>query len=622
MQTRTLTSVSVALVLGVGLGLGAPRAEASCADHAITAQAVRSQGDVQALVVCAKEYLDEHGTQEARRAFNEDARWKHGSIYVFVDGIAKSGEESTTYVYPPDPSREGLSWGESIDDFGTDLFYELYRITQSRKSGWTYYSITNPATGRRSPKASYTIEVDWDGSRASLGAGIYSPDWPGTCHADEVGAAQLEANPTPEALKQFVRCAAAVVAAEGYFAKHDIERDERWSSGASYVYVMDMVGNQLMSGSSFLLNGLPLYEWGRREVDQFGGRDLIDMAHTFGEAEIYYRAFNPVTRRVEKKAGFLKRVVAQGVPLLVGSGYYLGQEEASSALPCSANMVSASAVRNRGDIRAFVQCAAEYAMEHGAEEARRAFNEDERWRHGATYVFVDGLAGSGDSSVGHVFPPDPTREGLPWGESIDSFGTDYFFELARVLGIVDEGWIHYAFTNPATGLEEPKSSYVIAIDWNGERTAIGAGFYAPDLPGACRDSEVSAMHLEADPSEAGLSQFVRCASHTLEQSGYFAGPVLETSTRWNHGSIYVFVLDLATGTTLFSSNPASYEVSGRIEDLFDGRDMVGAAGLFGETYWYYTFTDPASGMLRPKVAFVKLVRASGVPVLVGAGYNP
>ncbi len=606
----------------LSMGLGTPRAEAACADHTITAQAVRSQSDVQALVECAKEYLDEHGTQEARRAFNEDARWKHGSIYVFVDGIAKSGEDSTTFVYPPDPSREGRSWGESIDDFGTDLFYELYRITQVRKAGWTYYSITNPATGRRSPKASYAIEVDWDGSRATLGAGIYSPDWPGTCHEDEVSAVLLEANPTPEALRQFVRCAAAVVETEGYFAKHSLERDERWSSGSSYVYVMDMMGNQLMSGSRFLLNGLPLYEWGRREVDQFGGRDMIDMAHTFGEAEIYYRAFNPVTRRVEKKAGFLKRVVAQGVPVLVGSGFYLEQGVASSTLPCSANVISASAVRNGDDIRSFVQCAAEYAREHGTEEARRAFNEDERWRHGPTYVFVDGLAGSGDVAVAHVFPPDRTREGLPWGESVDTFGTDYYFELARVLSIVDEGWVHYAFINPTTGLSEPKSSYVITIDWNGERVAIGAGFHAPDFPGACRASEVNAMHLEADPSEERLKQFVRCAAHTVEQAGYFAGPVLETSPRWNHDSIYVFGLDLATGTVLFSSNPASYEVSGRIEDLFDGRDGVGAAGLFGETYWYYTLTDPDSGMLRPKVAFVKLVRASGVPILVGAGYNP
>ena len=71
---------------------------ATCSDHSIAASAVRTTSDVQAFVQCAAEYLSEHGTAEARRAFNEDERWNHGSMYVFVDGIAQSGEESIAYV--------------------------------------------------------------------------------------------------------------------------------------------------------------------------------------------------------------------------------------------------------------------------------------------------------------------------------------------------------------------------------------------------------------------------------------------------------------------------------------------------------------------------------------------
>ena len=133
-----------------------------------------------------------------------------------------------------------------------------------------------------------------------------------------------------------------------------------------------------------------------------------------------------------------------------------------------------------------MQCAAEYALEHGAEEARRAFNEDARWKSGPTYVFVDGVQPSGEDSLTHVFPPDPSREGSVWGTSIDGFGNDYFYELYRILSVVDEGWIYYAFNNPATGQRQPKSSYVIEIDWAGDRAAIGAGNLLARLPGDMR----------------------------------------------------------------------------------------------------------------------------------------
>ncbi|MCY4534015.1 MAG: hypothetical protein OXB91_01525, partial [Bryobacterales bacterium] len=113
-----------------------------------------------------------------------------------------------------------------------------------------------------------------------------------------------------------------------------------------------------------------------------------------------------------------------------------------------------------------------------------------------------------------------------------------------------------------------------------------------------------------------------CAALAVQSSGHFAGPVLESDPRWNHGSIYPFVLAAADGTTLFSSNPASFEVSGRVEVLFDGRNMVDATGRFGETFWYAGFTNPSTGTVEAKTLFVKRVVAQGMPLLVGSGYYP
>ena len=243
---RILAGVAALVAVSVPLSASG---EVSCSDHRISAKAVSTNGDIQAFVRCAAEYVAEHGTEEARRAFNEDGRWKHGPAYVFVDGIAESGEDSMTFVFPPDPSREGSPWGTSIDSFGTDYFFELHRILSVVDSGWIYYAFANPATGRDEPKSSYVMEIDWDGNRAAIGAGLYANDRPGTCNADEVNAARVSAEPTERKLQELVRCAALVVESEGYFAKSRIERDPRWGDGSTNVFVMDMAGNQLISSS-------------------------------------------------------------------------------------------------------------------------------------------------------------------------------------------------------------------------------------------------------------------------------------------------------------------------------------------------------------------------------------
>lgn len=267
----------------------ATNSHAGCSDHRISAKDVATTGDIQAFVRCAAEYVREHGTEEARRAFNEDERWHYGPVYLFVDGVAESGEDSKTFVFPPDPSREGSPWGTSIDSFGTDYSFELHRILSVVDSGWIHYAFTNPATAREEPKSSYVMEIDWDGSRAAIGAGLYANDLPGTCNADEVNAADLSTEPTERKLQALVRCAALMVESEGYFARHQLERNPRWSDGPTHVFVMDLMGNQLMTSSSVRLNGNALHEWGGggNRPAAFGGRDVVSIADSFGETFIY-----------------------------------------------------------------------------------------------------------------------------------------------------------------------------------------------------------------------------------------------------------------------------------------------------------------------------------------------
>ena len=287
---------------------------------------------------------------------------------------------------------------------------------------------------------------------------------------------------------------------------------------------------------------------------------------------------------------------------------------------CTDHSIAARAIRTPEDVQAFVQCAYEYVRAKGFGEARRAFHEDERWRHGPIYVFVDEVTPVSDMSRSIVYPPDPAREGKPWGLLIDVFGIDWYKEQHRIASSVGDGWIYYSFTNPETGRDEPKASYLKSIDWNGTLATIGAGIYLRDIPGTCNSEEVNAMLLDSDPSNERLMEFVRCAAMEFEMKGYFAINTLTTETHWRSDSIYLFALD-TYGYTLFSGDPYSQEdIMSELSMTGEDHDAVSVADAFGETFLYYSSRNPSTGMMQQKVTFIKRIVSFGLPVLIGAGY--
>ena len=301
-------------------------------------------------------------------------------------------------------------------------------------------------------------------------------------------------------------------------------------------------------------------------------------------------------------------------------------QEDAEPLSCADRSIVASAVHTLEDIQVFVQCAYEFVQEAGFEEARRAFHEEEFWRSGPTYIFVAEAAPVSDQARRIVFPPDPSREGLPRGLIVDVFGNEYYREMQRIVSSFGEGWAYYSFRNPATGRDEPKASYVKSIDWDGTSAMIGAGIYRRDLPGTCESTEVNAALLEADPSDEKLQEFVRCSAMELESRGYFATRALSADPRWRSNSIYLFGLD-TYGNTLFSGDPYSQlygviapELNDHTGGPFGGRDVVSVGDAFGETFLYYSTRNPVTGMMQNKVTFVKRVVAYGLPMLVGSGY--
>lgn len=112
----------------------------TCADRSIVAGAVRTLQDAKTLTRCAYEFVHEVGFEEARRAFNEEERWKSGPTYVFVSEVTPVSDQARILVFPPNPSLEGLPFPWQIDAFGNDFFKELHRLLTSFDEGWNYFT--------------------------------------------------------------------------------------------------------------------------------------------------------------------------------------------------------------------------------------------------------------------------------------------------------------------------------------------------------------------------------------------------------------------------------------------------------------------------------------------------
>ena len=603
-------------------------AQYDCADKTVSAAGIRNREDLKAFVQCAREYALENGFEEARRAFHEDERWDNGEFFVTVDTKASRGEDSVALIWPPDESIEGEYWGPFLDRFGNEYFKEVEHIVSNFGGGYHHFSASSTATGIDELRTVYVLPIDWDGTSAVIGAEIYEPDVPGACDAADENAASLAADPSPDRLRELVRCAAHVVESKGFFAINELTYDARWNDGPIYAFGADFTGTQVFSGKDPGADDEP-GELGDA-MGKFLGSDIFRPALAFGEMFLLYMDEHPETEQVQRKLAFVKRVMAQGVPILVGSGYYLPEQGsvAEDGLPsCADKSVAAGAIRTQEDIQSFVLCARDYASSNGAAEAARAFREDERWKSGPYYVYVNRVPTPGELTL-TIVHPNRAREGRSWGPLIDVLGNDFFLEEGRLARDFGGGWVYYSFLNPALGIPEYKASYNVVIDdWDGAPAVIGAGLYPHDLLGNCPPDQVSAATVAADGTPERLMEFVRCAAHQLEGNGYMATAELTSDPRWSSGSVYTFGMDLS-GIQLFSGNPV--RVNGReLREWGDpmspsgplrGRNVIGPADAFGETFLYYKALNPATGRSERKVAFVKRVMAQGTPVLVGSGY--
>ena len=280
---------------------------------------------------------------------------------------------------------------------------------------WTIYRFTNPATGREEPKRSWAVARDG----LVFGSGYY--------------------NDVDEQVKDQVARAIERYEEVGEAALEEITSSGDYIDGELYVFVGAPDGVILAHAANPDLVGQDLYDL-QDSTGAYIVRGILDAATPDG-AWTTYRFANPITGEEEPKHTWA--VLNDG--LVFGSGRYVNEAELAQAMVAD-------------------------AIERYREAGPAVFEEitaGGSYASGEIYVFVVGPDGS---SLAHAANPDLVGQDL--SDLQDSAG---LFVTRGILDAAtpDGAWTIYQFTNPATGREQPKHSWVVRH--NG--LVFGAGYY-------------------------------------------------------------------------------------------------------------------------------------------------
>ncbi|MDD9955423.1 MAG: cache domain-containing protein [Anaerolineaceae bacterium] len=284
--------------------------------------------------------------------------------------------------------------------------------------------------------------------------------------------------------------------------------------------------------------------------------------------------------------------------------------------PCDSHAGRLADLNSREELKAFVHCAAAHVEMVGWEQAAQDFG-GHQWLDGPIYLFASTLDGTMLFSPGTDYIP---------GESLwelrDSEGVAVVQEQARIARDFGGGYVYYRLENIQSGAEEPKLSYVLQLDYQGEPAFIGAGLHPQDTHGTCPADTVRASLVY---TEQDIETFVGCAAHHLQRNGLQALHDFNSDPRWSSGPTYLFLYDLEDAFAVF--NAGQPQVVGTIRDTSayaEGRiavvpEMQRILHSHDDSYIYYRFRNPATDEEGRKITYARRVLHNGHEYLLAAG---
>lgn len=258
-----------------------------------------------------------------------------------------------------------------------------------------------------------------------------------------VTAASAQERATPAEAQAMAEAAAAYLAANGPDVAYPAFNDgPEWHDRDLYVFVIDPAGISLSHGANRDLIGTDISDL----VDRNGVYFVREFLGVETAGWIDYVYTSPLTGADEPKSSYIIRVG----DLIVGVGAYLFDERASL-----------------DEAQAMATAAAALLETVGPDAAFAAFNTAAEWRDRDLYVFAISADGV---TVAHG--TDAQRIGLNQTYLTDRNGVRFIEEF---LAVATEAWVEYVYTNPLTGVDERKQSFIVRVgDY-----VVGVGAYTP-----------------------------------------------------------------------------------------------------------------------------------------------
>jgi signal transduction histidine kinase len=292
-----------------------------------------------------------------------------------------------------------------------------------------------------------------------------------------------------------------------------------------------------------------------------------------------------------------------------------GEKAVNTSPPVTTQPVQAR-FTSEDELVSFVQEAVVYTQKVGKVAALKEFaDKNGSFTRGEVYTWAYDFNGT---NLAHPYHPEYLGQNKL--DLSDASGVRMIEEM-RDTARNGSGFVAYQYENPVTGVTEPKLSYVKRVD---DTWWIGSGIYGKDLKIPQQAPEMVQEVLRAKVAYA--AQFAR---EVGEEAALVA--FNNASGLFVTKDTYIFAFD-ANGTTL--AMPFVKENIGKNErNLTDingvsiGERKIHVAGQ-GGGFFYYVYTNPATGRPGFKVSYVepvdsRLVVGTGIylPPDVPAGFD-
>ena len=486
---------------------------------------------------------DESGEPALARITASAADYDPSEPYVFVLELS---EPPVVAAHGALPERVGkVSKSLTAAD---RPYAEIAKDLRSSEGTWVEYVFTNPATGMEQSKKSWLVmRGDY-----AFGSGYY-------VETD----AQAAKRAVSEAISMYEESGASAL--EAITASADA-----YDSSKPYVFVLDSETRPSVLAHGALPERVGTSATPLLQADRPYAQILRDMGSSDG-TWVEYVFENPATGMEQSKKSWL--VMRDGY--VFGSGYYTETD--------------AQAVK-----RAVSEALAMYD-ESGEPALARITASAADYDPSEPYVFVLELS---EPPVVAAHGALPERVGKV-SKSLTAADRPYA-EIAKDLRSSEGTWVEYVFTNPATGAEQSKKSWLVM---RGDYV-FGSGYY-----------------VGSSAWESAAMDAVSEAISTYEESGGSALEAITASAAGYDSSVpYVFVLDDSDVPTILAHGALPERVGTEAAPLLQAdrpyaqilADMRSSEGTWAE----YVFTNPATGLEQSKKSW--LVMRDGY--VFGSGY--